>query len=160
MFAFSDADFAGDVNSRKSTSGYCFTINGGIISWCSEKQKSVSLSTTESEYIEASQAVKELIWIDRLLKNLDGNISIPLLLMDNQSAIKLIKNPEFHKRTKHIDVRFHFVREKYAEKFFNLKYVNTKEQLADIFTKPLPKVIFESLREKLNIVSFKNVEGN
>lgn len=152
LYAYSDADFAGEVDTRKSTTGYCFLFGLGLISWGSERQKSVSLSTTESEYVAGSQTVKEMIWIVQLLRNLGRNIGKPLLNMDNQSALKLIRNPEFHKRTKHIDVRYHFIRERYEDGFFDLKYVNTHEQLADIFTKPLPRIQFELLRSKLNIV--------
>lgn len=103
--AFSDADYAGDRETRRSTSGFVFMLGSGAITWCSQRQKCVALSTTESEYIAASEAVKELIWLERLLSDLitKQNLS-PKLFMDNQSAIRLIKNPEFHKRTKHIDV--------------------------------------------------------
>lgn len=93
------------------------------------------MSTTESEYVAAAQAVKELMWIGLLLKNLQiGEIGQPNLLVDNQSAIRLIKNPEFHKRTKHIDIKYHFVRQKFSEGLFNLDYVRTELQLADILT--------------------------
>ena len=115
LLGYSDADFAGDVDSRKSTSGYVFKISGGPVTWSTEKQSTVSTSTTEAEYIAASTAVKELLWLVQLLKDLDESEmcsgGVPLLI-DNQSAIKLIKNPVFHRRSKHIDVRYHFIREK------------------------------------------------
>lgn len=150
---YSDADYAGDIDTRKSTSGYAFILGNGIISWCSERQQSVSLSTTESEYVAASNAIKELIWLKRLINELvAGQYKSVEFYLDNQSAIRLIKNPEFHKRSKHIDVRYHFIREKFNEKLFNLHYVETKEQLADIFTKSLPRVAFQYLRSKLQIV--------
>lgn len=149
---YSDADFAGCTDTRKSTTGYCILLNSSIISWCSEKQKSVSLSTTESEYISASQSIREMIWIYRLLKNLGVSFSQPVLFVDNQSAIKLIKNPELHKRSKHIDVKYHFIREKLREELFDLKYVKTDQQLADIFTKSLPRNSFEKLRDLLKII--------
>lgn len=152
LHIYSDADFAGDTTSRKSTTGFCVMIGTSIISWCSERQKSVSLSTTESEYIAASQSIKEFIWIHRLLSSMDGTFLKPVLHMDNQSALKLIKNPEFHKRSKHIDVRYHFIREKFSENLFDLKYVQSSMQLADIFTKPLAKPRFEFLRKNLKIV--------
>lgn len=150
---FSDADYAGDKVTRRSTSGHVFLFGSGVISWCSERQKSVSLSTTESEYIAASGGVKELVWLQRLLREILGKDVGTDFNMDNQSAIRLIKNPEFHKRTKHIDVRYHFIREKFEEGFFNLHYVPSDEQLADIFTKALPKDRFQNLRDLLNIVS-------
>lgn len=100
----------------------------------------MALSTTESEYIAASQAVKEMVWLNRLLAELTFNgFDTPTLYMDNQSAIRLVKNPEFHKRTKHIEVRYHFIREKFEQGDFDLEYVSTHQQAADIFTKPLAK---------------------
>lgn len=152
LAAYSDADYAGDVVTRRSTSGFVFMLGSGAVSWCSQRQKCVSLSTTESEYVAASEAVKELVWLSSLIKELMTGFNIATLYMDNQSAIRLIKNPEFHKRSKHIDVRFHFIREKYEEKLFELNYVPSAEQTADILTKPLAKDIFEYLRLKMGII--------
>lgn len=151
MIAYSDADYAGDVDTRKSTSGFVFTLGRSVISWGSEKQKSVSLSTTESEYMAASQAVKELVWLKNIFcEILNYDLKI-ILYMDNQSAIRLIKNPEFHKRSKHIDIRYHFIREKFNENLFELKYINTNDMLADMFTKALPAPKFIDFVEKLGI---------
>lgn len=137
---YSDADYAGDVTTRRSTSGYVFMFGGSVISWGSERQKSVALSTTESEYMAASHAVKELVWLRNLLCELQQKkLDAPTFYMDNQSAIRLVKNPEFHKRTKHIDVRYHFIREKFEDGIFKLEYVQTDDQAADIMTKALPK---------------------
>lgn len=135
--AYSDADYAGDVLTRKSTSGYAFMLGNGIVSWASQRQKSVATSTTEAEYIAASEAVKELVWLERFLNELLGKSMKAVLYIDNQSAIRLIKNPEFHKRTKHIDVRYHFIREKFEDGFFDLVYIASDEQKADVLTKPL-----------------------
>lgn len=111
LIGYSDADHAGDIETRRSTSGYVFKYNDGIISWSSERQKSVSISTMEAEYIAASEATRELVWLNRLLKEILANdMKIPIFYMDNQSAIRLIKNPEFHKRSKHIEIRFHLIR--------------------------------------------------
>lgn len=155
---YSDADYAGDVKTRRSTSGYVFMFGKGIISWGSERQKSVALSTTESEYMAASHAIKELIWLKRLLAELSPvKMGLPTFFMDNQSAIRLVKNPEFHKRTKHIDVRYHFIREKFEDGMFDLKYVQTDEQLADVMTKALPKAKHQYFRDLLNIVAKKNL---
>lgn len=153
LIGYSDADYAGDRMTRKSTSGYVFTIGSGAISWCSERQKSVALSTTESEYIAASGAVKELMWLKRMLSELTKTEMTVQFNMDNQSAIRLIKNPEFHKRTKHIDVRYHFIREKYEDKEFELHFVPSDEQLADIFTKGLLKGAFQRICGNLNITN-------
>lgn len=132
LSGYSDADYAGDVVTRRSTSGFAFLF-GGIISWSSERQKSVALSTMESEYISASNAVKELIWLKRLFNELlPDSCNEVKFLMDNQSAIRLVKNPEFHKRSKHIDVRYHFIREQYERKEFTLDYVLSNLMVADI----------------------------
>lgn len=154
LFGYSDADYANDIDTRCSTSGYIFLINCGIISWASEKQRTVAQAITESEYIAGSQAVKELVWLSRLLDELlPKKIDVPIFNMDNQSAIKLVKNPEYHKRTKHIDIRYHFIRQKYEEKLFQLKFVPTNAQLADILTKALCKEKFVKLRNEIGILN-------
>ena len=154
LIGYSDADHAGDIETRRSTSGYIFKYNDGIISWSSERQKSVSISTMEAEYIAASEATKELVWIKRLLKEIfENELKMPIYFMDNQSAIRLIKNPEFHKRSKHIDIRYHFVREKFEDDEFSLDYIPSKEMLADIFTKALPKDTFNYLRALTGVMS-------
>lgn len=157
FFAYSDADYAGDLVTRKSTSGSCFLIGGSIISWSSERQRCTAQSTAESEYIAASEATKELVWLRRLIRSLDDTLAkqLPVLYLDNHSAIKLTKNPEMHKRSKHIDTRYHYIREKFEQRKFELHSVSTDYQLADLFTKGLPKARFEFLRNKLNIVSSK-----
>lgn len=152
--AYSDADYAGCLDTRRSTSGYAFILGKGVISWGSERQKSVSLSTTESEYMAASGCVRELVWLRKILYEiLDENKFKIVLFMDNQSAIRLIKNPEFHKRTKHIDVRYHFIREKFERDHFTLEHVSTKEMIADVFTKALPAPQFNFLIKKLGVTS-------
>ncbi|XP_033230350.1 secreted RxLR effector protein 161-like [Belonocnema kinseyi] len=108
---YSDADYAGDVVMRRSTTGYVFMLAGGPITWSSQRQKLVTLSTTETEYFAAATATKEAVWLRKLLDDIGFQAAgASALFVDNQSAIKLIKNPEFHKRTKHIDVRYHFIR--------------------------------------------------
>lgn len=154
LHCFSDADYAGDVETRRSTSGAVTTLCGGAISWQSQRQKCVSLSTTESEYIAASEAVKDLVWLQKLFCELTrATTACSTLYLDNQSAIKLIKNPEFHKRTKHIDVRYHFIREHYEDDLFKIEYVPSEQQLADLFTKSLPREKFNNLKLSLNLNS-------
>lgn len=150
---YSDADYAGDAETRRSTSGYVFLMGNGPVSWSSRRQQCVSLSTTEAEYIAASEAVKELTWLNVLVKDLLGCATKSVLFMDNQSALRLVKNPEFHRRTKHIDVRFHFIREKFNEGGFDLQYVSTQNQIADICTKPLGREKFQRFREMMGICS-------
>ena len=152
LCGYSDADYAGDTTTRRSTSGSIFMMTNGIVAWCSQRQKSVALSTTEAEYVALSQAVQELTWLTLLTSDLlETQGETPVLYADNQSAIKLVKNPEFHKRTKHIDVRYHYIREKFNEGVFSLEYVCSKEQLADVLTKPTPQTRFQELREMLGI---------
>ena len=108
-----DADWAGDQEDRKSSSGYLFQMAGGPVSWRSRKQDSVALSTSEAEYIALSSAAQETVWIRRLITELGMEPEGPTTLMeDNQSAIAMAKNPQFHGSAKHIDIRHHFIREK------------------------------------------------
>eukprot|EP00253_Pinus_taeda_P030085 PITA_30085 len=138
-----DSDFAGDLDKRRSTSGYVFTLAGGAISWMSKLQNIVALSTTEAEYIAASHACKEAVWLKGLLGEfgrLQDNIR---LLCDSQSAIHLAKNPAYHSKSKHIPIKYHFVRQVITERGVSLEKVHTKENCADMFTKP---VLLEKLR--------------
>lgn len=152
LIGYSDSDYAGDVTTRKSTSGIVFTLAGGAISWASKRQSVVAMSTTEAEYIAASDATKEAIWLRRLLNDIGfGQKGSTILNVDNQGAIKLIHNPELHKRTKHIDVRYHFIREKVNGGEIKINYLKSEEQLADLFTKALPKQTFLKLRSNLLI---------
>jgi len=149
---FSDADYAGDVETRRSTTGYLFTLAGGAITWASKRQTTVSLSTTESEYISASTAIKKSTWLNRFLTELGFRRKRSMTLcVDNQSAIRLIKNPEYHNRTKQIDVRLHFIREKYEDRKIDVIYVSFYDQLADILTKSISKERFELLRSKIGV---------
>lgn len=146
--AFSDADYAGELESRRSTTGYIVLWGSNIITWNTQRQKVVALSTTDAEYMAACQAVKEVVWLKNLIGELNAKLPLNItLLVDSQSAIQLVKNPVFHSRTKHIDVRFHYIRERYQEKLFNLEYINTKDQLADILTKPLVRQLFQHHRQ-------------
>jgi hypothetical protein len=144
LTGYADADFAGDLNDRKSTSGYVFKLNGGAVSWFSKKQGCVAQSTAEAEYVAASHATKEAIWLRSLLAELGFPQSKPTTIYeDNRACIAISKNPENHTRMKHIDVKFHFVREKVNAKEIILMPISTEEQTADALTKPLPK---ETLR--------------
>ena len=139
---------------RKSTSGYLFKLSGRPVTWTSKKQATVSLSTTEAEYIAASNAVKEVLWLMQLLNDIDESEQAkkPIsIFIDNQSAIKLVKNSEFHNRSKHIDVRYHFIREKFEKGDIVPEYVESENQEADIFTRNLPKAKFEYIRRKIGI---------
>ncbi|UYV65570.1 hypothetical protein LAZ67_3004741 [Cordylochernes scorpioides] len=152
LIGFSDADFAGDLDTRKSTTGYVFMLNNGPISWCSQKQNCVSLSTTESEYIAASKAMKEAIWLRQLLRELHQEQVKPTTIFSgNQSCIRLVHNPEYHKRTKHIDISYHFIRDHFQKHAIDLLYVCSNDQAADIFTKALPPERYRRLRSQLGL---------
>lgn len=154
--AYSDADFAKDTDTRKSLTGYVFIKNGAAITWATQRQQSVALSTTEAEFMAACCATKEALWLKRLLLDIgEFNQDSICLNIDNQSAICLIKNVDYHKRCKHIDVKYNFIKEKYSEKQIDLSYVCTKEQIADIFTKALPRDKFQYLRGKIGMKKLK-----
>jgi hypothetical protein len=139
LLGYADSDWASDVNDRKSTSGYVFTLGGGAISWSSKKQPTVALSSTEAEYIAGAHAAKEATWLRLLLSELGQDMSSPTILhVDNQSAIAIARNPEFHERTKHIDVRYHYIRQVIDDGTLYLEYAPTQEQVADVLTKGLP----------------------
>lgn len=151
---YSDSDYAGDLDTRKSTTGFVFTVNGSAITWCSRRQSSVSKSTTEAEYIAASEATSELIWLKRLLNEVVPNqFNKPTLYIDNESATKLVKNPVFHRRTKHIDVAYHFIREQHERDELAVESISTHDQLADGLTKALPKSRFEFLWQSLSMIN-------
>ena len=154
LVAYTDADFASNLDDRRSTTGIVLLLNGGPVSWKSQRQKCVSLSTTESEYVAAATASKEVVWMRRLLQDFCLQESTPTTLFcDNQSLIKLVKNAEFHQRTKHIDVKFHFIRALQEERIIDVTYINTNAQLADILTKALTGPRFVKLRNEINIIT-------
>jgi transposase InsO family protein len=132
-----DSDFAGDLEKRKSTTGYVFIIAGGAVSWVSKLQTVVALSTTEAEYMAATQACKEAIWMKKLMEELGHKQENILLYCDSQSALHIARNPAFHSRTKHIDVQYHFVREVVEDGSVDFQKVHTKENPADALTKPV-----------------------
>ena len=147
-----DADYAGCIDTRRSRSGFVFIFNGAPISWSSQLQKIVAASTAESEYIALFHGVKEAVWLRHILNELVSECKIIPVFVDNQAAIKTASNSNDHKRSKHIDVKFHFTRDASNRGEVEIKYVPSKEQLADIFTKPLSKQQFVYLREKLNVI--------
>lgn len=156
LIGYSDSDFAGDIDTRRSTTGYLFVLNGGPISWASQKQPCVALSTTEAEFMAACEAAKNLLWLKQFFKEIGINQDCTTLYLDNQSAIKLINNPVYHKKTKHIDVKYNFIREKVEQKLINIKFVKSSDQLADVFTKALPAVKFINIRDQ--ILSFASCD--
>ena len=153
---YSDADWAGDRNDRKSTSGYCFLLGSGLISWRTTKQSCVALSTAEAEYVALSGAAQEAVWLMSLFKDLHFDKKDPMLIYeDNQSAICLAKNPKNHPKTKHISIKFHYVRDLVASDQIEVKYCPTSDMLADIFTKGLFAEKFCKLRLMLGVHSLE-----
>jgi transposase InsO family protein len=157
LTAYSDADFAMDLDDRKSRIGFVLFVNHGPVFWASRKQTSCASSTTEAEYLAASATTKEIIWHRRLLASLGkAQITPTHLFTDNRSALRLIKNPEFHRRTKHIDVQYHVIREAFLANLLLPSFVSSHDQLADIFTKALSKETFQRLRHQLGICSVEH----
>ena len=149
---YSDADWAGDQEDRRSTSGYLFLMTGGPVSWKSRKQESVALSTAEAEYIALSSAAQETVWLRRLITELGSELEGPTTLMeDNQSAIAMAKNPQFHGRAKHIDIRHHFIREKVNGGDIKLIYCPTGDMIADMLTKGLNRHQLKNLMARAGV---------
>lgn len=137
LFGWCDADFAKDLDTRKSTTGYVFTLSGGAISWASKRQPTVAASTTEAEYMAASAAVKEALWLRKLVADLGQPVAAVPVACDSQGALSLLHNPILSERSKHIDVHHHFVRERVQRGEVQFGWVPTMEMTADVLTKPL-----------------------
>jgi hypothetical protein len=154
LIAYTDADWAGCIDDRRSTSGATFYLGECLVSWLSKKQSSVSLSTTETEYIAATTCCTQVLWMKQTLTDIQVEYDEPIpIYCDNTSAISISKNLVMHSKMKHIPIKYHFLREQVAEKNIRVEYVGTKEQVADIFTKPLPREAFEYLRQRLGVIS-------
>jgi hypothetical protein len=151
MLGYTDADYAGDLDTRRSTTGYVFIMTGGAIAWQSKLQSTVAVSTTEAEYMAAAAAVKEALWLRKLLEDLQLSPGPMIIKADNQSAIKVLKNPIMSARSKHIDVIYNFARERVARGEIKFEYIPTTMMLADMLTKPVPKVKLEFCSEGMGI---------
>lgn len=149
---YSDADWAADVDDRKSTTGYVFTLQGAAISWCCKRQPTIALSTCEAEYMALSATVQEASWWQGLTAQFGatGPISINC---DNQSTIAIAKNGGYNPRTKHIDIRHHYIRDALERRIINIKYIESDNQLADGLTKPLPRMKLEKNREAIGVLA-------
>ena len=153
LVGYTDSDYAGLLDGRKSTGGYIFMLSGGPLSHQSKLQSTVALSSTEAEYMATTEAGKEALWVSRFLACLGFRLpSQPVdLRADNKGAISLTENPEFHRKTKHIEVRWHWIREKVERKEIAISYIPTKEMRADGLTKALSPKMFKDFRKMIGM---------
>jgi hypothetical protein len=152
LVGYSDSDLAGDIDGRKSTTGMIFLLGESPVSWQSVKQRIVAMSSYEVEYIAAASASCQMVWLAQLLTEiLDREIERPVLKVDNKSAISFIKNPVLNERSRHIDTRFHLIREYEAGGQISVQFIRTEEQLGDILTKSLSRVKFQELCVKIGL---------
>lgn len=155
---FVDADHAGDVDDRKSTAGYLIYLNEGVVIWRSTKEPNVAVSSTESEYVAASIASRDVLWTRNLLRELGrGCDQATPVFMDNQGAIRIVRNPQMRGRVKHIDITYLFVRSLQERQEIDTKYIKSEEQIADALTKPLAR---EKLKNFKRLMSIKTVGAN
>ncbi|KAL7109082.1 hypothetical protein ACP275_06G153000 [Erythranthe tilingii] len=152
----SDVDWTKDEDDRKNTKRGCFYMGHNLVSWYSKKQNSISLSCVASEYIAAGSCCTQLLWMQHMLNDYGFREKELHVFCDNESAINISKNHVQHSRTKHIDIRLHFIRNLVEQKRVTIDYVSTDNQLADIFTKPLDFLRFDSLRKALGICNVQN----
>jgi hypothetical protein len=160
LIRYSDADYAGCKIDRKSTSGTCQFLGRSLVSWASKKQNIVALSIADAEYIATGHCCAQLLWMRQTLRDYGYKLSKVPLLCDNESEIHMADNPVEHSGTKHIDIRYHFLRDHQQKGDIEIAYVNTHNQLADIFTKPLDEKTFSKLRNRGGISNPKNASCN
>jgi len=158
LLVFKDSDYAGDEEDSKSTSGYVFLLSSGAVSWMSKKQPIVALSTTEAEFVAAAACACQAIWIRMVLRGLNHvQHKGTIIMCDNTSTIKLSKNPVMHGRSKHIRVRFHFLRDLVKSEKIEFVHCGTQKQVADVMTKALKLEAFQKLREKMGMCSLTEI---
>ena len=132
---YCDSDWQSCIDTRRSNTGYVFLIGGAAVSWCSKRQRSVALASCEAEYVAAGEATRELIWETTFMRELGYSISTPIIHMDSQSAVQLIHNPVFHDKSKHIQARMHYVRERALEGEVSFRKIKTDFNSSDSLTK-------------------------
>jgi len=152
LIGYVDVDYAGFLIDRKSTSGMAPFLGSTLISWGTKKQNSVALSTAEAEYVDAASCCAQLLWIKQQLEDFGVLTDTIPLVCDNTSAMNMAKNPVQHKRTKHIVIRHHFLRDNVEKQNVMMRFCKTEDQLADIFTKSLSKDVFIKNRMRLGML--------
>jgi hypothetical protein len=157
VVAYADADFAGDVATRKSRSGNTVLLCNGAVCWYSKKQKAVATSTVAAEYVSTATAAQEVIWVKQLLDELDVKVDTPLIHADNMGAISIAHDPTQHQLTKHIDIKYHYLRDQVNLGNIKVEYCSTISMIADIFTKALNFVKFKLFRDGLGLISMKTL---
>lgn len=148
---YCDSDYGSDIDTRKSTSGCLLLYGSAPIIWKTQKQKLIATSTTEAEFISATLAVKELLWVRQLLVELGETVRATTIYIDNQGAIKIIQNSQLHAKSKHIDIKYMFIRDIVSKEIVISVYVQSENQLADILTKALPRDKFTKLIARINM---------
>ena len=151
LAGYSDADWVGSVDDRRSTLGGCFYLGNNPVSWMSKKQNFVSLFTAKVEYIAAGNCCSQLLWMKKLLHDYRIPQDTVCVFCDNTSAINLSKNHVQHSKSKHIEIRYHFIRDLVEDKVVCLEFIHTNNQMTDIFTKPFDGPRFESLRKTIGV---------
>lgn len=150
---YADADWAEDKSDSKSYSGFLFQYSGGTIGWACRKQSCTAWSNCEAEYVAMAEASRELLWIRKLLKDFNVELTGPISMYeDNQSAIKMVKNGESRNKTKHVDVKYHFVTDLTRKGIMEIHYCPTDEMIADMMTKPLGATKLKKYREACNLI--------
>lgn len=147
LCGYTDTDWGGDLDERKSTSGYAFLLNGAAISWSSKKQSCITLSTMESEYIACAAAVQEAVWLGRFLQNLGvvPHATDPVVIhCDSMAALAYVNDPKYHGKSKHIETRYHYIRDIVAQRKVVLKHISTTRMVADPLTKPIGRDVFQT----------------
>ena len=159
LIGYSDSSHAIDEDDGRSTAGHVFYIKNSPITWCSQKQETVALSSCEAEFMAATEAAKQAIWLQDLYGEITGrSLERVMVRIDNKSAIALTKNPVFHRRSKHIHRRYHFIRECVENDLIEIEHVPGNEQRADILTKALGRIKFKEMRSLIGVQDLKNEE--
>jgi hypothetical protein len=154
LVSYTDADWVGSIDDRRSTSGAYFYLGECLVSWLSKKQSSISLSTTEEKYIAATTCCTQVLWMKQTLQDIQVKYDEPIsILCDNTSAISISKNPVMHSKMKHILIKYHFLWEHATEKNIKLEYIGTKETDCRYLHQTSSRETFEYLRQKLGVVS-------
>jgi len=159
LCGYTDSDYGSSLDDRRSVSANVFTLGSGAVTWSSKKQATATLSTSETEYIAATSAACQAVWLRRVLADLQQvQKGATEIFCDNKATISMTKNPTFHSRTKHIDIRYHFIRDLVAKEEILLEYCKTQDQLADVLTKALSKEKFCYFRGLFGVCSFESIK--